>query len=47
MYAEYQAYGSAARERLSLIKTLGEMGLLSSVFPLTGPVVIECSDFKV
>jgi hypothetical protein len=41
MDAEYQASGAAAREGLSLIKALGEMGLLSSDFPLKGPVVIE------
>jgi hypothetical protein len=34
MDAEYQACGAAAREGLSLIKALGEMGLLSSDFPL-------------
>jgi hypothetical protein len=33
---------AAAREGLSLIKALREMGLLSSDFPLKGPVVIEC-----
>jgi hypothetical protein len=44
MDAEYQACGSAAREGLSLIKALGEMGLLSSDFPLKGPVIIECDN---
>jgi hypothetical protein len=42
MDAEYQACGAAAPEGLSLIKALGEMGLLSSDFPLKGPVAIEC-----
>jgi hypothetical protein len=44
MDAEYQACGAAAREGLSLIKALGEMGLLSSDFPLKGPVVIACDN---
>jgi hypothetical protein len=44
MYAEYQACGSAAREGLSLIKALGEMGLLSLDFPLKGPLLIECDN---
>jgi hypothetical protein len=42
MDAEYQGCGAAAQEGLSLTKELGEMGLLSSDFPLKGPVVIEC-----
>jgi hypothetical protein len=45
MDAEYQACGAATRQGLSLIKALGEMGLLSSDFPLKGPVVIA-SDNK-
>jgi hypothetical protein len=44
MDAEYQACGAAAQEGLSLIKALGEMGLLSSDFPLKGPVVIACDN---
>jgi hypothetical protein len=44
MDAEYQACGEAAREGLSLIKALGEMGLLSCDFPLKGPVVIACDN---
>jgi hypothetical protein len=44
MDAEYQACGAAAREGLSLIKALGEMGLLSSDFSLKGPVVITCDN---
>jgi hypothetical protein len=44
MDAEYQACEAAARQGLSLIKALGEMGLLSSDFPLKGPVVIECDN---
>jgi hypothetical protein len=44
MDAEYQACGAAAREGLSLIKALGEMGLLSSDVPLKGPVVIACDN---
>jgi hypothetical protein len=44
MDAEYQACGAAAPEGLSLIRALGEMGLLSSDFPLQGPVVIECDN---
>jgi hypothetical protein len=44
MDAEYQACGAAAREGLSLIKALGEMGLLSSDFSLKEPVVITCDN---
>jgi hypothetical protein len=44
MDAEYQACGAAAREGLSRIKALGEMGLLSTEFPLKGPVVIACKN---
>jgi hypothetical protein len=44
MDVEYQACGSVAREGLSLIKALGEMGLLSSDFPLKGLVKIECGN---
>jgi hypothetical protein len=44
MDAEYQACGAAAREGLSLDKALGELALLSSDFPLGGPVVIRCDN---
>jgi hypothetical protein len=44
MDAEYQACGAAAREGLSLIKALSEMGLLSPDFPLKGPVDIACDN---
>jgi hypothetical protein len=44
MDAEYQACLAVAREGLSLVKALGEMGLLSSDFPLKGPVVIACDN---
>jgi hypothetical protein len=42
MDAEYQAFGAAAGEGLSLIKALGELTSLSADFPLQGPVVIGC-----
>jgi hypothetical protein len=45
MDAEYQACGAAAWEGLSLGKALGEIALLSSDFPLGGPVLIRC-DYK-
>jgi hypothetical protein len=35
---KYQACEAAAREGLSLLKALGELSLLSGVFPLVGPV---------
>jgi hypothetical protein len=38
------AASTMAREGLPLIKAFGEMGLLSSDFPLKGPVVIECDN---
>jgi hypothetical protein len=41
MDAEYQACGAAAQEGLSLGKALAELALLSSDFPLGGPVVIR------
>jgi hypothetical protein len=44
MDAEYQARGAAARGGLSLGKALGEIALLSSAFPLGGPVVIRCDN---
>jgi hypothetical protein len=42
--AEYQACGAAAQAGHSLRKALGEMALLSSDFPLGGPVVIGCDE---
>jgi hypothetical protein len=42
MEAKYQACGAVAREVLSLIKALKELGPLSVDFPLPGPVVITC-----
>jgi hypothetical protein len=44
MDAEYQACGAAAREGLSLGKALEEIALLSSDFPMGGPVVIRCDN---
>jgi hypothetical protein len=44
MDAEYQACGAAAREGHSLGKAIGEIALLSSDFPLGGPVVIRCDN---
>jgi hypothetical protein len=44
MDAEYQAFGAATREGLTLGKALGEMALLSSGFPLGGPRVIRCDN---
>jgi hypothetical protein len=44
MDAEYQACGAAAQEGLLLGQALREMGLLSSIFSLGGPVVKSCDD---
>jgi hypothetical protein len=44
MDAEYQACGAAGREGLSLGKAHEEIALLSSDFPLGGPVVIRCDN---
>jgi hypothetical protein len=44
MDAEYQACGAAAREGMSLRKTLGGMALLSADFLLSGPVTIRCDN---
>jgi hypothetical protein len=44
MDAEYQACGSVAREGLSLLKALDELALLSSDFPLKGPLTILCDN---
>jgi hypothetical protein len=44
MDAEYQACRAAAGEGLSLGKAPGEIALLSSDFPLRGPVVIRCNN---
>jgi hypothetical protein len=42
MDVEHQACGAEVQEGLLLGKALGEMALLSSDFPLGGPVVIRC-----
>jgi hypothetical protein len=44
MDAEYQACGAVAREGLSLLKALDELSLLSSDFPLKGPLTILCDN---
>ena len=44
MEAEYQACGSVAREGLSLIKALDELAVLSSDFPLRGPLTVYCDN---
>jgi hypothetical protein len=44
MDAEYQACRAAAGEGLSLGKAAGEIALLSSDFPLRGPVAIRCDN---
>ena len=44
MDAEYQACGSVAREGLSLLKALDELALLSSDFPVVGPLTVLCDN---
>lgn len=44
MDAEYQACGAVAREGLSLLKALDELALLSSDFPIQGPLPIKCDN---
>jgi len=44
MDAEYQACGSVAREGLSLLKALAELSVLSSAFPIKGPLTIMCDN---
>jgi hypothetical protein len=44
MDAEYQACGAVAREGLSVLKALDELALLSSDFPIAGPLNIYCDN---
>ena len=44
MEAEYQACGAAAREGASLKKAFAELALLSTHFPLIGPLLIRCDN---
>jgi len=42
MHAGYQACGLVAREGLSPLKTLDELAFLTSDFPLTEPLLVQC-----
>ena len=44
MEAEYQACGAVAREGLALLKALDELSLLTTDFPLAGPLTIFCDN---
>jgi hypothetical protein len=44
MDAEYQACGAVAREGLSVLKAFDELALLSSDFPIVGPLTVLCDN---